>query len=70
VHLAAPGEPMSEWPAAFLRVGSERLVSLGRMSADRASGIRVAFDAAAQRRTARVSTPAVIEIVARKPAAA
>jgi len=66
VHLAAPGTPMWEWPTAFVNVGSERLVALGRMTSTRASDIRRAMHDAANAPAARLSTPAVIEIIARK----
>lgn len=66
VHLALPGTPMWEWPTAFVDVGSERLVALGRMTSARAAGVRRAMDEAAHTPGTRLSTPAVIEIIARK----
>jgi SAM-dependent methyltransferase len=66
VHLAAPGTPMWAWPTAFVDVGSERLVALGRMTSACAAEIRRAMDEAARTPAARLSTPAVIEIIARK----
>jgi ubiquinone/menaquinone biosynthesis C-methylase UbiE len=66
VHLARPGTPMWEWPTAFLHVGSARLVALGRLSAERAADIRDAMDEAGRDPLACLSTPAVVEIIARR----
>jgi SAM-dependent methyltransferase len=66
VELARPGDPMWQWPAAFLRGGLARLVSLGCLPQIRADAIRRAFDAAERQPAVRMCTPAVIEIVARR----
>lgn len=66
VYVAAPGEPMWRWPAAFVDVGVERLVALGRITPERATAIRTAMADAAGRRGTRMCTPAVLEIIARK----
>ena len=67
VFIAAPGEPMWQWPEAFVRVGLDRLVALGRLTSERAAAIGGAFDAAAQRPGVRIVTPVVAEVIAVKP---
>lgn len=68
VALAVPGEPMWEWPAAFLRSGLDRLVSLGQMAQPHADRIRASFEATAHLPVVHMCTPSLIEIIARKPA--
>jgi SAM-dependent methyltransferase len=67
VFIAAPGDPMWQWPATFVRVGLDRLVALGRLTSERATAIAAAFDAAAQRPGVRILTPTVAEVIAVKP---
>jgi SAM-dependent methyltransferase len=66
VHVVPATDPIWNWPAAFVRAGSQRLVALGRLSADRAEEILRAFDAAAASPGVRLITPAVLEVIARK----
>jgi len=67
VFIAAPGDPMWQWPEAFVRVGLDRLVALGRLTSERATAIAGAFDDAVQRSGVRIVTPTVAEVIAVKP---
>ena len=66
VALAAPGDPMWGWPIAFMRSGLDRLVSLNRVAPARAASILASIETAEQEPAARMCTPSVLEIVARK----
>ncbi len=55
-----------EWPRAFVAIGLQRLVDLGRVSEARAAEMRAAFAEAERIDGAFLLTPAVLEIVARK----
>jgi SAM-dependent methyltransferase len=66
VFLPAPGEPMWEWPIAFVRTGLARLVALGRLPAARAADLDASIAAAATRPGVRLCTPAVVELIARR----
>ena len=68
LFIATPGDPMWRWPEAFVHVGLERLVTLGRVSRVRATAIAAAFNAAAQRPAVRMVTPGVAELIAIRPA--
>ena len=70
LFIAAPGDPMWQWPEAFVRVGLERLVTLGRLSPVRATAIAAAFNAAARQPAMRMVTPGVAEVIATRPAGA
>jgi SAM-dependent methyltransferase len=67
VFVAAPGEPMWEWPMAFVATGLDRLVALGRMSGEHAAHITAAMARATQPPGTRMCTPAVLEIIAQVP---
>jgi hypothetical protein len=58
---------MRQWPAAVVRSGRARLVDLGALSVERSRAVLAAFTAAEQGPGTRVVTPAVLEIVARRP---
>jgi len=65
-EIARPDGHLWQWPRAFMQVGLERLVALGRIGADRAAAMRAAFRALEQDPRAFQVTPMVIEIVAVK----
>lgn len=57
---------MWQWPASFMQVGLARLVELGAIEADRAPQFEQALDALANDDSARMITPGVLEVIARK----
>lgn len=63
---ARPADFLWQWPRAFVVTGLERLVDLGRVSAERARAMRAAFDEVERTPGAFMLTPTVLEIVARK----
>ncbi|MFN8589350.1 MAG: methyltransferase domain-containing protein [Candidatus Eisenbacteria bacterium] len=65
-EVARPGDWWWEWPRAFVAIGLQRLVDLGRVSESRAAEMRAAFAEAERTDGAFLLTPAVLEIVARK----
>jgi SAM-dependent methyltransferase len=58
---------MWEWPRAFVRTGTQRLVDLGYLTQDAAAGVARALIEAERNPNAWLVTPAVIEVVARAP---
>jgi len=61
-----PTDYFWQWPKAFVGVGLERLVALGRIDAARASEIRQAFDDLERTPGGFVLNPTVLEVIARK----
>jgi SAM-dependent methyltransferase len=55
---------MWQWPKSFVKVGPQRLVDLGLMTADRAIEVTEAFDRVEKTPNALMITPAVLEIIA------
>lgn len=53
-----------QWPSAFLRVGLQRLTDLGRLTPEKAEGVKRAFDACEARPGTLMITPTVLEIIA------
>jgi SAM-dependent methyltransferase len=66
VDVITPDEFMFQWPKAFVEVGTQRLADLGELTEERAEAIRREFAAQAAAPHARMITPAVLEIVARR----
>ncbi len=66
VELARPGDFFWQWPNAFVEVGLQRLVDLGRVDRARADGMRRAFQDSQRVPGAFVITPTVIEVIAVK----
>jgi len=66
VDVITPDEFMFQWPKAFVEVGTQRLVDLGELSEERAEAIRREFAAQTAAPHARMITPAVLEIVAKR----
>jgi SAM-dependent methyltransferase len=58
--------PKWGWMASFGASGLERLVALGEVSREQAVAIRAAWRALAERKGARLVTPSVLEIIARR----
>lgn len=65
-ELARPGDYLWQWPRAFVDVGLDRLVELGRVTPARAAEMRGAFDAVEAHPAGFTLTPTVLEIVAVK----
>ena len=63
---AQPGDFLWEWPKAFVAVGLQRLVDLGRVDAARAREMQHAFDETERAPGGYLMTPTVFDIVARK----
>lgn len=70
LRVASHGEGMWEWPAAFLRVGSRRLASLGYLSAEETTRTVDVFSSAEVRPGTKMVTPAVLSVTARRPISA
>jgi SAM-dependent methyltransferase len=66
IDVLTPSDFMFQWPKAFVEVGAQRLVELGELTEERAAAIREEFAVQAAAPHARMVTPAVLEIVARK----
>lgn len=66
VEIVRPNDPMWQWPASFLRSGASRLRDLGYVDDQEAERLATALDKVGD---ARMMTPLVAEIIARKPAA-
>lgn len=66
VEMLSPGDFMWQWPASFVETNLERLVELGRLSTEEAGAARADFARIAAMPDARMATPVVIELIARK----
>jgi SAM-dependent methyltransferase len=66
IDLLTPADDLWAWPEAFLRVGLERLVSLGRFTPTRAQTILRDFEARKADPGIRWTTPLVLELIAVK----
>ena len=66
IEVARPTDVVAQWPNAFVDVGLQRLVDVGRVDAARAEGVRRAYLASQATPGAFQLTPTVIEIIATK----
>lgn len=66
VEVARPNDFVAQWPDAFVDVGVQRLVDLGRVDAARAEAIRDAYRESQSTPGAFQLTPTVLEIIATK----
>ena len=66
VEVVTPADLMWQWPRAFILGGPRRFQELGAMSEAEAAGLRDAFLEAEARPGARMLTPTVLEIIARR----
>lgn len=66
VEVVTPSDFMWQWPASFVETNLDRLVDLGRMSGEEAAAARTDFTRIAAMPSARMTTPIVMELVARK----
>lgn len=67
VDVVAPSSFVWQWPRAFIEVGLRRLVALRRLEPERAAALLSSFLAREQAPGALMATPAVLELLARKP---
>ena len=67
LDVVQPGDLGWAWLRGFVQVGRERLVELGHLSATRAEGIWQAFCSFEAMPHSRMITPAVLEMIARRP---
>jgi SAM-dependent methyltransferase len=67
VDVVPPSSFVWQWPRAFIEVGLQRLVALGRVSDGRAREIWQSFRAREARPEALMVTPTVLEIIAARP---
>ena len=66
IDVVEPGHLSWSWLAAFVEVGRSRLVELGHLSPSRSESIWQAFVAFQSGPGARMITPGVLEISARR----
>ncbi len=66
VEVVTPADFMWRWPASFTETNLDRLVELGRMNAAEAAAARTDFTRIEQSPGARMVTPVVMELIARK----
>lgn len=64
VDIASAGDEIWSWPAAFMSVGIERLVAIGRLDRDTARAMLDDFSQRAGDPVGRMVTPLVLEVVA------
>lgn len=66
LDVVEPSSFVWQWPKAFVEAGARRLVDLGRLRSEQAVALMRAFAAAEANPHARMITPAVLEIIARR----
>ena len=66
VFIVTPQDDMWRWPSAFVWSGLQRLAALDRLTKPDAARLRDGIDRAFARPGARMITPAVAEIIARR----
>lgn len=64
IDVVTPADYTWQWPATFVQVGVQRLVSLGRLDAAQGKAMIDAYAAAERRPSTRMITPMVAEIIA------
>ncbi|HJQ37086.1 MAG TPA: methyltransferase domain-containing protein [Thermoanaerobaculia bacterium] len=64
VEIITPEHFIWQWPRSFINTGVDRLVQLGRLSAEDAQSIKAQFAERESDPTTRMVTPAVLEIIA------
>jgi SAM-dependent methyltransferase len=66
IDAITPTNPIWKWPASFMDVGLRRLIDLGAVNASRGAAMQAELTRIANDPEARMITPGVLEIVARK----
>jgi SAM-dependent methyltransferase len=64
VDVVPPSSDVWQWPRAFIQVGLQRMVALGRLDAERAARLWSSFEERERTPGVLMATPAVLEIVA------
>lgn len=67
VDVVSPDDFTWQWPEAFLRTNTSRLIELGGLGCDEAEAAITAFEAVKAMPIGRMITPIVLEIIARRP---
>lgn len=65
-EIVGPADAMWGWPAGFLRIYLDRLVSEGKRPREWADRVRAELDAAERRPETLMSTPMIMEVIAEK----
>jgi SAM-dependent methyltransferase len=68
VRVISSRDYMWQWPASFMKIGLDRLVELGAVDAAQALAMAGALDELINAPSARMITPGVLEVIARKNA--
>jgi SAM-dependent methyltransferase len=66
IDVISPRDYKWQWPKSFVQVGVQRLIELGAIDESKGADIAAAFDEVDRSPTARMITPGVLEIIARK----
>jgi len=66
VDVISPRDYVWQWPKSFVKVGLQRLIELGALDETKGAKIASAFDEIDRSSSARMITPSVLEIIARK----
>jgi len=66
VYCARPTDYLWQWPAAFVEIGLQRLLDLGRVQKSWADQVRGEFTEAQSNQRSLMITPTVLELVAKK----
>ena len=68
IDIVAPGDTMWRWPESFFQLHIDRLIELERIAKAEGDAMRAQFARDAAQPGARMVTPLVVEIIARKSA--
>ena len=66
IHVLTPRDYMWQWPTSFMQIGLGRLIELGAVTSERGATLRAALADVTNSSTARMITPGVLEVIARK----
>jgi SAM-dependent methyltransferase len=66
IDVITPRDYMWQWPTSFMQIGLDRLIDLGAVTAERGQVFRHALDDVSHSSQARMITPGVLEVIARK----
>ena len=64
--MITPRDYMWQWPTSFMQIGLDRLIELGAITPERGETFRAALSEVTRSTTARMITPGVLEVIARK----
>lgn len=66
IHVLTPRDYMWQWPTSFMQIGLDRLIELGAVTSERGATLRAALAEVTNSSAARMITPGVLEVIARK----